>query len=63
LSKGCKEQLKTLLKSNMEVFAWEPADMIGVPRKVIEHALNPSIQYVKREEPSPQKKAGQSPRK
>ncbi|GKA18710.1 reverse transcriptase domain-containing protein [Tanacetum coccineum] len=29
LSKGCKEQLKTLLKSNMEVFAWEPADMTG----------------------------------
>ncbi|GJR86392.1 hypothetical protein Tco_0210403 [Tanacetum coccineum] len=47
LSKGCKEQLKTLLKGNMEVFAWEPADMTGVPRKVIEHALNvtlPSIQ-------------------
>ncbi|GJU19313.1 reverse transcriptase domain-containing protein [Tanacetum coccineum] len=40
LSKGCKEQLKTLLKSNMEVFAWEPADMTGVPRKIIEHALN-----------------------
>ncbi|GJT41534.1 hypothetical protein Tco_0941399 [Tanacetum coccineum] len=29
LSKGCKEQLKTLLKNNMEVFAWEPADMTG----------------------------------
>ncbi|GJU81109.1 reverse transcriptase domain-containing protein [Tanacetum coccineum] len=40
LSKGCKEQLTTLLTSNMEVFAWEPADMTGVPRKVIEHALN-----------------------
>ncbi|GKC54750.1 reverse transcriptase domain-containing protein [Tanacetum coccineum] len=40
LSKGCKEQLKTLLKGNMEVFAWEPADMTGVPRRVIEHALN-----------------------
>ncbi|GJR58367.1 hypothetical protein Tco_1500529 [Tanacetum coccineum] len=48
LSKGCKEQLKTLLKSNMEVFAWEPADMTGVPRKVIEHALNvnPSLDPV-----------------
>ncbi|GJR09833.1 reverse transcriptase domain-containing protein [Tanacetum coccineum] len=40
LSKGCKEQLKMLLKGNMEVFAWEPADMTGVPRRVIEHALN-----------------------
>ncbi|GKA74934.1 hypothetical protein Tco_0781312 [Tanacetum coccineum] len=26
---GCKEQLRTLLESNMEVFAWEPADMTG----------------------------------
>ncbi|GJW22789.1 hypothetical protein Tco_0033411 [Tanacetum coccineum] len=43
LSKGCKEQLKTLLKGNMEVFAWEPADMTGVPRRVIEHALNVNL--------------------
>ncbi|GJY42340.1 reverse transcriptase domain-containing protein [Tanacetum coccineum] len=59
LSKGCKEQLKTLLKSNMEVFAWEPADMTGVPRKVIEHALNvnPSLDPVcqKRRTFSPEK--------
>ncbi|GJZ87799.1 hypothetical protein Tco_0659409 [Tanacetum coccineum] len=33
LSRGCKEQLKTLLKSNMEVFAWELPDWSGVPRK------------------------------
>ncbi|GJS70354.1 reverse transcriptase domain-containing protein [Tanacetum coccineum] len=48
LSKDCKEQLKMLLKGNMEVFAWEPADMTGVPRKVIEHALNvnPSLDPV-----------------
>ncbi|GJX30792.1 hypothetical protein Tco_0240647 [Tanacetum coccineum] len=59
LSKGCKEQLKTLLKSNMEVFAWEPADMTGVPRKVIEHALNvnPSL------DPVCQKKRTFSPEK
>ncbi|GJZ42543.1 hypothetical protein Tco_0589429 [Tanacetum coccineum] len=37
---GCYHQLKTLLKDSMEVFAWEPADMPGVPRKIIEHALN-----------------------
>ncbi|GJR32746.1 hypothetical protein Tco_1108978 [Tanacetum coccineum] len=24
----------------MEVFAWEPSDMTGVPRKIIEHSLN-----------------------
>ncbi|GJU66245.1 reverse transcriptase domain-containing protein [Tanacetum coccineum] len=59
LSKDCKEQLKTLLKGNMEVFAWEPADMTGVPRKVIEHALNvnPSLDPVcqKRRTFSPEK--------
>nr|GEU55925.1 hypothetical protein [Tanacetum cinerariifolium] len=27
----CKDQLKLLLKDNMDVFAWEPADMTGVP--------------------------------
>ncbi|GKA15945.1 reverse transcriptase domain-containing protein [Tanacetum coccineum] len=59
LSKGCKEQLKLLLKGNMEVFAWEPADMTGVPRKVIEYALNvnPSLDPVcqKRRTFSPEK--------
>ncbi|GKC63388.1 reverse transcriptase domain-containing protein [Tanacetum coccineum] len=48
LSKGCKEQLKTLLES-----------MTGVPRKVIEHALNvnPSLDPVcqKRRTFSPEK--------
>ncbi|GJZ44707.1 hypothetical protein Tco_0591962 [Tanacetum coccineum] len=29
LSPVCKNQLKTLLINNMEVFAWEPADMTG----------------------------------
>ncbi|GJR36505.1 reverse transcriptase domain-containing protein [Tanacetum coccineum] len=27
----CKAQLKLLLKNNMDIFAWEPADMTGVP--------------------------------
>ncbi|GKB77213.1 reverse transcriptase domain-containing protein [Tanacetum coccineum] len=40
LSGACKEQLKCLLKDNMNVFAWEPFDMAGVPRRIIEHALN-----------------------
>ncbi|GJU04335.1 reverse transcriptase domain-containing protein [Tanacetum coccineum] len=59
LSKDCKDQLKTLLKGSMEVFAWEPADMTGVPRKIIEHALNvnPSLDPVcqKRRTFSPEK--------
>ncbi|GJY49223.1 hypothetical protein Tco_0439179 [Tanacetum coccineum] len=27
----CKAQLKVLLKDNMDIFAWEPSDMMGVP--------------------------------
>ncbi|GJV74386.1 reverse transcriptase domain-containing protein [Tanacetum coccineum] len=40
LSDADKDQLKCLLKDNMGVFAWEPSEMTGVPRQVIEHALN-----------------------
>ncbi|GJR18281.1 reverse transcriptase domain-containing protein [Tanacetum coccineum] len=40
LPSTCKDQLKLLLKDNTDVFAWEPADMIGVPRRIIEHHLN-----------------------
>ncbi|GJW19681.1 reverse transcriptase domain-containing protein [Tanacetum coccineum] len=59
LSTVCKGQLKTLLTNNMEVFAWEPADMTGVPRRVIEHSLNvnPSL------EPFCQKRRTFSPEK
>ncbi|GKD65595.1 reverse transcriptase domain-containing protein [Tanacetum coccineum] len=59
LSPVCKNQLKTLLTNNMEVFAWEPADMTGVPRRIIEHSLNvnPSLDPVcqKRRTFSPEK--------
>ncbi|GJV48416.1 reverse transcriptase domain-containing protein [Tanacetum coccineum] len=59
LSPICKNQLKTLLINNMEVFAWEPSDMTGVPRKIIEHSLNvnPSL------EPFCQKRRTFSPEK
>ncbi|GJR01780.1 hypothetical protein Tco_0524764 [Tanacetum coccineum] len=40
LSEECKSQLKLLLKNNMEIFAWEPTDMTGVPRRIIEYSLN-----------------------
>ncbi|GJS20157.1 reverse transcriptase domain-containing protein [Tanacetum coccineum] len=54
--KGCKE-LCTLLGQNLDVFAWKPADMTGVPRHTAEHRLNV------REGCSPirQKKRGQVP--
>ncbi|GKD58748.1 hypothetical protein Tco_1296257 [Tanacetum coccineum] len=43
LSKGCKEQLRNLLKKNMDVFTWEPSDTKGVPRRIIEHSLNVNL--------------------
>nr|GEX59726.1 reverse transcriptase domain-containing protein [Tanacetum cinerariifolium] len=39
-SKACKDQLRCLLKDNIVDFAWEPSDMTGVSRQVIEHMLN-----------------------
>ncbi|GJZ45234.1 hypothetical protein Tco_0592830 [Tanacetum coccineum] len=46
LSEACKSQLKLLPKDNMEIFAWEPANMTKVPWRIIEHTLNvnPSIE-------------------
>ncbi|GJT14741.1 hypothetical protein Tco_0873447 [Tanacetum coccineum] len=54
--KGRKE-LCTLLGQNLDVFAWKPADMTGVPRHTAEHRL------IVREGCSPirQKKRGQAP--
>ncbi|GJV82845.1 reverse transcriptase domain-containing protein [Tanacetum coccineum] len=48
LSEECKSQLRMLLKKSMDVFAWEPTDMTGVPKRIIEHPLNinPSIDPV-----------------
>ncbi|GJY24808.1 hypothetical protein Tco_0398466 [Tanacetum coccineum] len=37
--KGGKE-LCALLRQNLDVFAWKPADMTGVPRHIAEHRLN-----------------------
>ncbi|GJR36059.1 reverse transcriptase domain-containing protein [Tanacetum coccineum] len=54
--KGRKE-LCTLLGQNLDVFAWKPADMTGVPRSIAEHCLN--IREGCR--PVRQKKRGQAP--
>ncbi|GKB54851.1 reverse transcriptase domain-containing protein [Tanacetum coccineum] len=37
--KGRKE-LCSVLKQNLDIFAWKPADMTGVPRNIAEHRLN-----------------------
>ncbi|GKB44235.1 hypothetical protein Tco_0889177 [Tanacetum coccineum] len=33
-------KLCSLLKENLDIFAWQPSDMTGVPRSVAEHRLN-----------------------
>ncbi|GJT22629.1 reverse transcriptase domain-containing protein [Tanacetum coccineum] len=52
-----RKELCTLLGQNLDVFAWKPADMTGVPRSIAEHRLNiregcPPVR---------QKKRGQAP--
>nr|GEX38966.1 hypothetical protein [Tanacetum cinerariifolium] len=44
-SQACRNQLIELLKNNNDVFAWQPPDMVGIPRRINQHALNvnPSI--------------------
>nr|GEZ59180.1 reverse transcriptase domain-containing protein [Tanacetum cinerariifolium] len=57
LSDKGRTELCSLLKKNLDIFAWQPSDMTGVPRFVAEHRLNiregcPSVR---------QKKRGQAP--
>nr|GEV78935.1 reverse transcriptase domain-containing protein [Tanacetum cinerariifolium] len=37
-----------ILKKNIDIFAWEPTDMMGVPKRIIKHTLNanPSVTLV-----------------
>ncbi|GJT28104.1 reverse transcriptase domain-containing protein [Tanacetum coccineum] len=46
-----------LLKRNLDIFAWQPSDMTGVPRQTVEHRLNIRDGYP----PVQQKKRGQAP--
>ncbi|GJW97107.1 reverse transcriptase domain-containing protein [Tanacetum coccineum] len=39
LEKG-RDKLCDLLRRNLDVFAWKPADMTGVPRHIAKHQLN-----------------------
>ncbi|GKE22574.1 hypothetical protein Tco_1434086 [Tanacetum coccineum] len=54
--KGRKE-LCALLRQNLDVFAWKPADMTGVQRHIAEHRLNIREGCL----PIRQKKRGQAP--
>ncbi|GJS49907.1 reverse transcriptase domain-containing protein [Tanacetum coccineum] len=56
IQKGSKE-LCALLRQNLDIFAWRPADMTGVPRHMAEHHLNVRGGCP----PVKQKKRGQAP--
>ncbi|GJZ65338.1 reverse transcriptase domain-containing protein [Tanacetum coccineum] len=40
LTEEGRNKLCSLLQQNLDVFAWKPADMTGVPRHIAEHRLN-----------------------
>nr|GEX33271.1 reverse transcriptase domain-containing protein [Tanacetum cinerariifolium] len=40
LSEKGRTELCIILKKNLDIFAWQPSDMTGVPRSVAEHRLN-----------------------
>ncbi|GKB44691.1 hypothetical protein Tco_0889633 [Tanacetum coccineum] len=40
LSEKGRMELCNLLKENLDIFAWKPTDMTGVPRSIAEHRLN-----------------------
>jgi len=35
--------LVSFLREHVDMFAWKPIDMLGVPRELIEHSLNVSV--------------------
>ncbi|GJX19978.1 reverse transcriptase domain-containing protein [Tanacetum coccineum] len=52
-----RTELCSLLKVNLDIFAWQPSDMTGVSRSIAEHRLNIREGY----SPVRQKKRGQAP--
>ncbi|GJR47767.1 reverse transcriptase domain-containing protein [Tanacetum coccineum] len=57
LSEKGRMELCNLLKDNLDIFAWKPADMTGVPRSTAEHRLNIREGC----QPIRQKRRGQAP--
>ncbi|GJV35195.1 reverse transcriptase domain-containing protein [Tanacetum coccineum] len=57
LSAECRHALIHTLRKNVDIFAWTPADMTGIPRAITEHSLDtyPHI------EPKAQKKRSLTP--
>ncbi|GJV09100.1 hypothetical protein Tco_1346756 [Tanacetum coccineum] len=46
LSAKGRTKLCSLLKKNLDIFAWQPSDMTGVPRSIAEHRLNIQEEYL-----------------
>nr|GEV40347.1 reverse transcriptase domain-containing protein [Tanacetum cinerariifolium] len=40
LTEEGRNRLCNLLQCNLDIFAWKPADMIGIPRHIAKHSLN-----------------------
>ena len=59
ISNTIRAHLKQLLVKNIDVFAWQPSDMVGVPREIAEHKLNTYRSI----EPIVQKKRSMGPEK
>nr|GEU59133.1 reverse transcriptase domain-containing protein [Tanacetum cinerariifolium] len=57
LSDKGRTEMCSVLRKNLDVFAWQPSDMTRVPRSVAEHRLNIREGYL----PVRQKKRGQAP--
>ncbi|GJT94132.1 hypothetical protein Tco_1082977 [Tanacetum coccineum] len=57
LTEEGRKELCGLLRRHLDVFAWKPSDMTGVPRNVAEHRLNIREGCL----PVRQKKRGQAP--
>nr|GEZ53122.1 reverse transcriptase domain-containing protein [Tanacetum cinerariifolium]GEZ53125.1 reverse transcriptase domain-containing protein [Tanacetum cinerariifolium] len=57
LSDKGRTELCSILKKNLDIFAWQPSDMTGVSRSVAEHRLNIREGYTTVR----QKKRGQAP--
>nr|GFD10412.1 reverse transcriptase domain-containing protein [Tanacetum cinerariifolium] len=59
LSDKGRTKLCSVLKKNLDIFAWQPSDMTGVPRSIAEYRLNIREGYT----PVRQKKIGQAPKR
>ncbi|GKF53867.1 hypothetical protein Tco_0160777, partial [Tanacetum coccineum] len=57
LTEEGRKELYGLLRRNLDIFAWKPADMTGVLRHIVEHRLNIREGCL----PVRQKKRGQAP--